>query len=73
MFLKIATSRRVVLKSLKVSVVVGSLLAIINHSGAILDWDLSFETIIKILLSYLVPYLVSTYSAATTIQNNNQP
>ena len=62
----IASSRRVVITSLKVSLVVGTLLALINHGERILQMSLSRESIFKILLTYLVPYSVATYSAVKT-------
>jgi hypothetical protein len=62
----IASSSRVVITSLKVSLVVGTLLAFINHGESILQMSLSRESLFKILLTYLVPYSVATYSAVKT-------
>jgi len=70
MFFKIAFSRDVVFSALRVSLVVGTLLAFINHSDAIMSQQLLPETIVKILLSYMVPYGVATYSAVRAIQAN---
>lgn len=72
MFFKLAFSRAVVINAIKVSLVVGSILAAINHGATIINLDLSFQTSIKILLSYLVPYCVSTYSAVRAIQSPSQ-
>ena len=69
-FLKIAFTRGVVINALKITFVVGSMLAVINHGSAIINLNLPLETVTKILLSYLVPYCVSTYSAVKAIQNN---
>jgi hypothetical protein len=68
-FLQIASTRPVVLNALKVSLVVGSILAAINHGGAIVEFNLALETYIKIILNYVVPYCVSSYSAVKAIQS----
>lgn len=67
-FLSIALSPVVVCNALKVALVVGTVLALINHGDKILT--LSFESldIIKILLTYCVPYSVSTWSAVKAIK-----
>ena len=70
-FLKIAASRGVVTTSLKVSLVVGTILALINHGGLILEMSLPRENILQILLTYLVPYCVSTYSSVKAIQGQS--
>lgn len=62
----VASSRRVVITSLKVSLVVGTILALINHGDGILQMSLTRESLLKILLTYMVPYGVSTYSAVKT-------
>ncbi|MDC2891249.1 nitrate/nitrite transporter NrtS [Psychrosphaera algicola] len=54
--------------ALKVSILVGTLLALINHGGALLEMNMSADRIIQILLTYLVPYCVSTFSAVKAIQ-----
>lgn len=61
--IQIARSRPVVTTALKVALLVGSVLALINHGPAMMRLMLSFENICQILLTYLVPYTVSTYSA----------
>ena len=60
-FLRIARSRRIVLGALGVSAVVGTALNAINQgpvllSGAGVSWP-------HLVLNYLVPYCVATYSA----------
>jgi hypothetical protein len=68
-FLALATSGRVVKSSIKVSLIVGTVLALINHGPAIVQMSLSSDQFFQILLTYLVPYSVSTYSAVKAIQN----
>jgi hypothetical protein len=67
-FLKLASSRGVVTTSLKVSLFVGTVLALINHGGLIFEMSLPRENILQILLTYLVPYSVSTYSAVKALR-----
>jgi len=71
MFFKIAFSRPVVIGAINVSLIVGSILALVNHGTAIINLTLSLEIVIKIFLSYLVPYCVSTYSTVKAIQNKD--
>jgi len=69
-FFKIAVSNKVVKSALKVSLVVGTILALINHGGAILRMSLTTENMFQIVLTYLVPYCVSTYSSVRAIQTH---
>jgi hypothetical protein len=47
---------------------VGTVLALINHGDLILEMSLPRENILQILLTYLVPYSVSTYSAVKALR-----
>jgi hypothetical protein len=67
-FFSLAFSNEVVLRALKVALIVGTLLALINHGGKILSMSLTGESVLKIMLTYLVPYWVSTYSAVKALQ-----
>lgn len=69
-FLTVAVSSEVVRSSIKVSLMVGTILAFINHGAAIFQVSLTSENILQILLTYLVPYCVSTYSSVRAIQNH---
>jgi hypothetical protein len=60
-FWSLTLSRRVVLNALKVSLVVGTVLNIINQGAAIISWhDIHWG---HVALNYLTPYLVATWSA----------
>jgi hypothetical protein len=61
--------RPVVLTAIKVALVVGTVLALINHGPALLALELSRQQILQIVLTYLVPYGVSTYSSVKMLQN----
>ena len=66
-WLSIATTRPVVVRSTRVALVVGTLLAAINHGDSLLAGSLDGEAALKICLTYLVPYAVATWSAVQTI------
>jgi hypothetical protein len=56
--------RETVLRALKVAAVVGPTLVLINHYDLFLSLDFSPRLIVKILLTCLVPYSVSSFSSA---------
>jgi len=64
---QIAFSRDVVVTAIRIAVVVGTLLALINQYDAIVAWDFTPKQILQILLTYTVPYCVSTYSSVKAI------
>jgi len=63
--------RPVVLTALKVAIVVGTILALINHGPGLLALELGRQQIMQIALTYLVPYGVSTYSSVKMLQNQS--
>lgn len=67
-FLSIALSRPVASAAIKVAIVVGTLLALINHYDKLATMNFHRSDILKILLTYLVPYGVSTWSAVKALQ-----
>lgn len=50
------------MRGLKFGVIVGTLLITINHGDAILAGDVNRGRLVKMMLTVLVPYLVSTFS-----------
>lgn len=61
-FIQAASCRSVVIRALKVSAVVGTILVAINHGDIIMNGgDIIWW---KIILTYFVPYGVATYAAA---------
>ena len=55
--------RAVVRRSLRASLVVGTLLTALNHGDQMLAGVFAVELWWKIPLTYLVPFLVATYGA----------
>ena len=66
-WLKVATRNDVVRRGLKVGLVVGTILAVINQGNRILAGEWSMEILLKIAMTYLVPYCVSTYASVSAI------
>lgn len=64
-FLEIAMRRGIVKSSLLIALVVGTILNLINQGDAI--FSPSSLDITKCVLTYLVPYCVSTYGAVTAL------
>lgn len=71
-FFTLAFTAKVMLPALKVALVVGSILAFINHGGAIVRMDFDGGRLLQVLLSYMVPYCVSIYSAVKAIQSHDR-
>lgn len=70
--LAFATSRSVVRRALRVALFVGVILALLNHGDRILTGTLNSATILKIMLTFLVPYCVSTYSSVLAVKEGMQ-
>ena len=70
-FWPLATSKPVVKRAARIALVVGTILAVINHGDRMLFGGFSFVALLKILLSYCVPYSVSTYSSVLAVRENN--
>ena len=54
--------RATLLFALKLALVVGTILAFINHGQAIFTGHLTFDQLIPMLITYCVPFSVSLYS-----------
>jgi hypothetical protein len=67
-WLEVATSGPVVGRALLYLVIVGALLIAINHGDALLRGEIDGNRLVKILLTPLVPYLVSTFSSVSAIR-----
>lgn len=59
----LARSPDILARSSKVALFVGTILAIINQGDLILAGEFSRTMLLKIILSYLVPFSVSTYAS----------
>lgn len=69
MFYALARRRDVVLRAGKTAVFVGLILIAINHGDALLAGQWTSELILKMLLTFAVPYCVSTFSSVGALRN----
>lgn len=73
-WLSLFVSPPVVRRGIKVALVVGAILIAINHGDAILAGELSSDRYLKMGLTVLVPYLVSTTSSVgALLQQERSP
>ena len=68
-WLRIASTKPIVMRGLKYGLVVGSILIAINHGNAIADGSVDSTRLIQMLLTLLVPYCVSTASGVGAIMD----
>jgi hypothetical protein len=68
----IALEREVIKRSLKTSLIVGSILAMINHGDALLALNMPLDRVIKMGLTYAVPYIVSTSASIGAIRHHDK-
>ena len=64
-WLRTAIRKDIVIRGIKVGVVVGTILTAINQGDLILAGTLEPASAWKIPMTYLVPYLVSTYASVS--------
>ena len=60
----------IVQRSLVVVLVIGTLLVLINQGDRILAGSITSTVVLKIILTYCVPYLVSTYAGIEAIKGS---
>lgn len=65
-------TREQVIDSLKISIVVGSILSIINQYDAIVSWSFSNKDLLRIFLNYVVPFCVASVSRAMHIKKEER-
>jgi len=70
-WLSCAVRRDIVHYSTKMAIFVGTLLMLINHGDTLWLGQLSKRDYFKIGLTYLVPYLVSTWSSVDTFRRHH--
>jgi len=68
-FLELATSPAVVRRACAYAIVVGAVLIGINHGDAILEGAVGAEHYLKMGLTVLVPYTVSTLSSVQALRS----
>lgn len=63
LYYKIATSSGVMKRALKVTLIVGIILNLINQGEVLINLELANLNFTKFFLTFLVPYSVTTYTA----------
>lgn len=62
-WIKTALRPSVIKRALKYAIIVGAILITINHGDAILRGDLPLSRLLRMGLTVMVPYIVSTLSS----------
>ena len=70
--LPIFFSKSVASRAVKVALIVGVILAFINHGGVILSGSITSVCWIKMLLTCFVPYTVSSVTATLNIMEQHK-
>ena len=63
-FFTYCIERDTMLRSIKTALVVGTILALINHTQDLLAGQFSWRWVAPMLITYLVPFSVATYGQA---------
>lgn len=71
-WLTAALRPEVVERSRRVALLVGTILVVINYTDVVLGGRLTVHDGIKMLLTYLVPYCVSTYASVCIIREHER-
>ena len=71
--LEIWLSKKILYRSVKTALVVGTILAFINHGNLILSGALTAECWIKMSLTCLVPYSVASWTATRSQMEKIEP
>jgi hypothetical protein len=64
--------RETVVRAVKVAAIVGPILTVINQGDVLLSGEYSPRVFLKIILTFLVPYGVSSFSSALTYIEREQ-
>ena len=68
-WVRLASDRAVIRRACGYAVCVGALLIAINHGDAILRGDLSVARMLRMVLTAMVPYAVSTASSVSALKD----
>ena len=58
-------------RALKVALLVGSILAVINHGDALITGSATATVWVKIVLTFVVPYCVATFASVQAIRQRS--
>lgn len=66
-FIVLCFTKNIVKRATVTALIVGAILIVINHGDALLSGQVDSNRLFKIILTVLVPYIVSTVSSASTM------
>lgn len=66
-FIVLCFTKNIVKRATVTALIVGAILIAINHGDALLSGQVDSNRLFKIILTVLVPYIVSTVSSASTM------
>lgn len=66
-FIVLCFTKNIVKRASVTALIVGAILIVINHGDALLSGQVDSNRLFKIILTVLVPYIVSTVSSASTM------
>ena len=67
-----ATNSEHIKDAVKIALVVGSVLSLINQYDVILDWDFQIKDVLRIAFNYLVPFSVASVSRMMYIRKEEK-
>ncbi len=70
-WLLLASRWSVMRRALMAGMLVGSVQILINHGDALLAGELTSRRVVKMILTSLVPYMVSTFSSVGAIRHRD--
>ncbi len=68
-WISMAMRGEVVRRALRTALLVGTVLVLINHFDALLTGTLDWGGLLKMALTYCVPYCVSTHASVATMRS----
>ena len=71
-FWRIATEPNVVKRAARIALIVGAVIGFINHGDRMIQGAMDATAWLKCLLTFLVPYSVSTYSSVMAVRDRMQ-
>lgn len=71
-FWRIATEKSVMKRATRIALIVGIVIALINHGDRMMQGTMDSLAWLKCLLTFLVPYSVSTYSSVMAVRDRMQ-
>jgi hypothetical protein len=69
-WIQVAKRPKILSRSLRVAMLVGTILVLLNYTDRFIMGDITWIDVIKMLLTYLVPFIVSTHASVSAVREN---